>query len=58
MISSSCSAGAPRNPRGAADAEEFLRDDVHALVGALRGEDRGDEEFERIAESSSQCASG
>jgi len=33
----------------AADAEEFRSHEVHTLVGALRGKDRGDEEFERIS---------
>ena len=37
-------------PRGAAGAEEFLRHDVHALVRALCGEDRGDEELQRVLE--------
>ncbi len=33
---------------GAATLEEVLGDEVDALVGALRGEDGGDEELERV----------
>ena len=33
---------------GATTLEEVLRNEVDALVSALRGEDGGDEEFERV----------
>ena len=36
--------------RRAADAEKFLRHEIHAFVGALRGEDRGDEKLQRVRE--------
>ena len=35
---------------GAILLEQVRRDDIHALVGALRGKDRGDEQLKRIGE--------
>ena len=42
---------ARRNPSLSGIREERRRDEVHPLVGALRGENRGDEQLERSCES-------